>query len=362
VILGIDIGILAVGTPGSATSNALDLGPLFRAAEAVARAAAGPLLLVVKSTVPVGTGRQIRERVLKLSPHRIEVASNPEFQREGSAVHDFFHPDRIVLGADDDVSRALLLGLFRPLGDEGHAIFTMGVESAELAKITSNAMLATRLSFMNEIAALCERVGACIDDVKKVVGSAPRIGPSYLSVGPGYGGSCLPKDVLALAHLGRAHGCAMEVVEAADRANRLQRGVVLEKLQRRFRGELGSRRVALWGIAFKPDTDDLREAPSLPLIEGLLAAGADVAAYDPAALPRARERFDERVSFAGDAYSAVKGADALVLMTEWAEFAAPDWTLVQRRMKTPYVLDARNHYDARELTALGFVYEGIGRP
>jgi UDPglucose 6-dehydrogenase len=355
---------LAVGTPMAETGEA-NLSYLLTAVEQVVKATHGPLVLVTKSTVPVGTAQKIRAIVDEHAPAKgIHVASNPEFLKEGDAVNDFLKPDRIVIGTDDPEARELLERLYRPFVLRDFRVIHMDVKSAELTKYAANAMLATRISFMNEIAGLCERVGASIDDVRKGISTDSRIGSAFLYAGVGYGGSCFPKDVLALVHTGREHDYRLQIVESVDEVNQRQRGVMLEKILRHFDGALDGKTICVWGIAFKPRTDDIREAPALALIEGMLSAGANVRAFDRAAGANAREHFGERdrLTICEDEYEAVDGANALVLMTEWPEFRLPDWGTVHKRMAdNPSVFDGRNVYSPDAIRERGFSYHGIGR-
>jgi UDPglucose 6-dehydrogenase len=359
VLGGADIAILSVGTPPAADGSA-DLTALFAAAREICASATGPLVMVTKSTVPVGTAAKLRE-IAAGAKHKIAVASNPEFLKEGDAVNDFLKPDRIVLGTDDRDARAALEELYRPLMLRELRIIHMDAASAELTKYAANAMLATRISFMNELAALCEKVGASIDDVRRGIASDSRIGKAFLYAGVGYGGSCFPKDVSALLATARERGVPLAVVQATDDANKRQRGLMLAKILARFGGKLDGKRIAVWGLAFKPRTDDIREAPAIPLIEGLLAAGAQVVAYDRAAMENARARFGEKVKFAADEYAAVDGAHAVVLVTEWPELRNPDWDDVKKRMAEPNVFDGRNIYVPELVRSRGFTYVGIGR-
>jgi UDPglucose 6-dehydrogenase len=357
----VDAVFLAVGTPMGEDGSA-DLRYLFEAASQVCRAAKNPLVLVTKSTVPVGTADRVRAIVKEEAKAAISVASNPEFLKEGDAVNDFLKPDRIIIGADDEEARALLQRLYRPFMMREYRVIFMDTRSAELTKYAANGMLATRISFMNEIANLCERVGADVDLVRKGISTDRRIGSAFLYPGVGYGGSCFPKDVKALIHTAQDHACGLGVLESVDQANLRQRGVMLEKVLRAHDGELKGKTFAVWGIAFKPRTDDIREAPAIPLIEGLLAAGAQVRAYDRAASDNARARFGDKVTICEDEYAAVDGADGLILMTEWAEFRLPDWGEIKKRMRAPRVFDGRNIYNPAHLRENGFYYEGIGRP
>lgn len=358
-IAGRSVVLSCVGTP-SLPSGAADLSAVEAVARAVAEHATGPVVLATKSTVPVGTAKRLRELVAGAT-HTISVASNPEFLKEGDAVNDFLKPERIIIGADDDHARSVLETLYRPLLLREPRLYAMSTTSAELTKYAANGMLATRISFMNELASLCEVVGASIDDVRRGIASDSRIGKAFLYAGVGYGGSCFPKDVKALVHTGRAHGVPMSILEATDAVNVRQRGVMLEKIIGHFGGDLAGKVVALWGIAFKPRTDDIREAPAIPLIEGLLAQGATVKAWDRAAVKNAKARFGDKVTFGEDEYAVCDGADALVVMTEWPEFRMPDWSDVERRLRAKVVFDGRNIYDAAMLRSRGFRYHGIGR-
>jgi UDPglucose 6-dehydrogenase len=357
---GRDVVLVCVGTP-SLPSGEADLSAVHGVVKDVVRLASGPLVLATKSTVPVGTAAGLRALV-KGAPFPISVGSNPEFLKEGDAVNDFMKPERIIIGADDDVARDVLERLYRPLLLREPRMIFMSTASAELTKYAANGMLATRISYMNELAGLCEAVGASIDDVRRGIASDARIGKAFLYAGVGYGGSCFPKDVKALVHTGRAHGAPQSILEATDAANTRQRGVMLEKVTEHFQGALSGKVIAVWGLAFKPRTDDIREAPALVLIEGLLAQGAIVRAWDRAAIKNAKARFGDKVVFGDDEYAICDGADALVVMTEWPEFRMPDWSDVERRLRAKVVFDGRNIYDAAALRARGFTYAGIGRP
>jgi UDPglucose 6-dehydrogenase len=358
-VAGADVVMLAVGTPMAADGTA-DLSMLMSAAQAVAQAATGPCVLVTKSTVPVGTADKIRA-VVKGAAHTIHVASNPEFLKEGDAVNDFLKPERIIIGTDDAVARDVLLRLYRPFMMRELRVLHMDTKSAELTKYAANGMLAVRISFMNELSALCEKVGASVDDVRKGMATDSRIGKAFLYPGVGYGGSCFPKDVKALVATAREHDVPLQILEATDAANTRQRGVMLSKVLAHFQGELSGKTIAVWGLAFKPRTDDIREAPAFPFIEGCLAAGATVRAFDRAAMKNAKARLGDRVLLCEDEYAAVEGADALVLMTEWPEFRAPDWGDLHKRMKGHVVFDGRNIYEPSQLVERGFTYHGIGR-
>ncbi len=355
-----DILFIAVGTPQDEDGSA-DMTHVLEVAADIGRAMDGPKVIVNKSTVPVGTARRVREVISRLTSHPFSVVSNPEFLKEGMAVDDFLKPDRVVIGADDPKAEALMRELYEPFVRTGNPILVMDPASAELTKYAANAMLAARISFMNEIANLCDRVGADVRHVRLGMGSDSRIGSSFLFPGIGYGGSCFPKDVKALARIGKDAGMPLEVVQAVDRANEAQKTILLSRLAA-FLGDLRGTVVAVWGLAFKPRTDDLREAPALALIDGLLAQGASVRAYDPKAMGGARPRYEGReVTFCARSYTAAEGADALVLATEWAEFREPDFERLRRVMRRPAIFDGRNIYNPEHLRELGFHYEGIGR-
>jgi UDPglucose 6-dehydrogenase len=355
-----DVVFIAVGTPPRA-DGAADLRAVDAVAEMVAQRVTHPTVLVLKSTVPVGTNARVR-RIVKDAAHPIHVVSNPEFLKEGDAIADFMRPDRIVIGCDaDDKFAAGIMGrLYHPVCLSKERIVWMDPASAELTKYVANTMLAMRISFMNEIASLCEKVGADVHLVRQGVGSDARIGPKFLYAGPGYGGSCFPKDVNALVHTAQEHGIELELAVATERVNHRQKGVLLRTLKRHFDGDLRGKRIAVWGIAFKPRTDDIRDSAALQLIDGLLAEGASVAAHDPEAMSNARERFGERVSLVDDAYDAAKGADALVLVTEWRQYQNPNFPRLKDLLRRPLLVDGRNIWSSYGLRGMGFTYEGIG--
>jgi UDPglucose 6-dehydrogenase len=342
---------LAVGTPPGEDGSA-DLRHVLAAAETVGRH--------VGSTVPVGTAAKVRDAIAAHSAYPVHVCSNPEFLKEGAAVEDFLRPDRVVLGAESDYARSVLAELYAPFVRTGKPILFMDVASAELTKYAANAMLAARISFMNEIALLCERVGANVDHVRRGIGSDARIGPAFLFPGPGYGGSCFPKDVRALLHTSAEYGVPLHVTAGVEQANARQRDVVFHKLARAV-GRLTGARVAVWGLAFKPQTDDLRESPAILLIEQLLAAGVTVTAHDPVAVPGARALLGDRVAFTSTSYDALAGADALAVMTDWNEYRNPDFARMRQTLARPVVVDARNLYDPQRMASLGFGYQSIGR-
>jgi UDPglucose 6-dehydrogenase len=355
-----DVLFIAVGTPPDEDGSA-DLRHVLNVAEIIGRHVTRETVIVTKSTVPVGTAERVQEAVGKHAKHPFHICSNPEFLKEGAAVDDFMKPDRVVLGVESDHARSVMAELYAPFVRTGRPIIFMDISSAELTKYAANAMLATRISFMNEIANLCEKVGANVDLVRKGIGSDGRIGPSFLFPGPGYGGSCFPKDVKALMCTGREHGAALQVLEAVELANDRQKNRLFEKLERALDGRLRGARIAIWGLAFKPNTDDMREAPSLVLIDALHNAGASVTAHDPAAMTAAQRMIGDGVRFAPSNYEAIEGADALVVVTDWNEYRHPDFNRMKAAMKSPVVIDGRNLYDRGKMRSLGFVYDSIGR-
>ena len=354
-----EVLFIAVGTPQDEDGSA-DLSHVLDVAREIGRAMNGHKILVNKSTVPVGTAARVREVVGALTSHPFAVVSNPEFLKEGTAVDDFLKPDRVVIGTDDPKVEAVMRKLYEPFVRTGKPILVMDAASAELTKYAANAMLASRISFMNEIANYCDRVGADVRQVRLGMGADSRIGSSFLFPGLGYGGSCFPKDVKALIRMGEQAGVALNVVGATERTNAAQKGILVPRIAA-YLGGLAGKRVALWGLAFKPRTDDMREAPAITVAEALLAGGAEVRAYDPKAEPQARRYFGDRVTLCSRAYEAVAGADALVIVTEWNEFREPDFAKIRSLMRRPAVFDGRNIYDPRVLRELGFHYEGIGR-
>ncbi len=363
-----DIVFIAVGTPGVDDGRA-DLRHVHDVASRIAGSMSRGRIVVVKSTVPVGTAAHLRTAITaRLRARRaalpLSVASNPEFLREGCAVHDFLHPDRIVVGADDERALRSLQSLYAPLTHNGAPLLAMDTRSAEFTKYASNAMLAARLSQINELAELAERVGADIESVRRGVGADHRLGAQFLAPGCGYGGSCLPKDVRALLRAAHDSGQSMPMLEATQRVNARQALRLVERVVEGVGAPLGGCRIAVWGLAFKPDTDDMREAPSLRVIAELLGHGADVVAYDPVAMPAARRLLGGAggVSFADDCWSALDAADALVVVTEWAEFRELDTGELHARMRRPLVVDGRNLYDPQQLSAAGIDYRSVGRP
>jgi UDPglucose 6-dehydrogenase len=355
-----EIVFIAVGTPPDEDGSA-DLKHVLAVADTIGKHMARETIVVNKSTVPVGTATKVEAAVAKNAKHKFHVVSNPEFLKEGAAIDDFMKPDRVVIGAPTEFARRALADLYEPYTRSGHPVIFMDVRSAEMTKYAANAMLATRISFMNDIANLCERVGADVDDVRTGIGSDARIGGAFLLPGPGYGGSCCRKDVKALARTAREHGATLRVLEAVEEVNDDQKRRMFAKLERAFEGKLGGKRIAIWGLAFKPRTDDMRDAPSLTLIDQLLAAGATVVAHDPVAMPEARHRLGDTIMLAEDEYAAVDGADALAVVTDWHEYRRPDFARIKSLLKTPVVIDGRNLYPVDRMKELGFTYDSIGR-
>ena len=350
---------IAVGTPTGEDGSA-DLQHVLSVARDTARAMNGYRVIVNKSTVPVGTAAKVREVVRRETTHPFSVVSNPEFLKQGAAIDDFMKPDRVVIGAEDPRAAQLMTELYAPFTRTGAPIMLMDCASAELCKYAANAMLATRISFMNEVANVCEAVGADVDQVRRAVAADRRIGASFLFPGVGYGGSCFPKDVKAMLKFAAEKDYAFEILEAVEGVNERQKLRLLGKVQKHF-GSLKGKRLAVWGLAFKPRTDDMREAPSVPLIRGFLDAGAAVQAYDPEAMEVARGIFGSKITYADNGYAALTGADALVIVTEWNEFREPDFKKMQKLMKAPIVFDGRNLYSPEHMRTLGFTYFSIGR-
>lgn len=352
---------IAVGTPQGEDGSS-DLRYVLQAAAEIAAAMNGYKIIVTKSTVPVGTAEKVRELLAQGTRHPFDVVSNPEFLKEGAAVDDFMRPDRVVIGTDEVRVAEIMKELYAPFTRTGAPILVMDHRSAEMTKYAANALLASRISFMNELANLCERVGVDVHWVRQGIGLDRRIGPSFLFPGVGYGGSCFPKDIQALIHLGEQQQYPLRLIRAVQEVNEIQKGVLLEKIRRFYRSRLQGKTFAVWGLSFKPQTDDMREAPSLVIVRGLLQEGASIRAYDPEAMEPAREIFRDRVFFARTNYEALEGADALVLITEWNVFRNPDFERMKRLMKSPVIFDGRNQYNPAEIKELGFQYFGIGRP
>ena len=361
----VDVIFSAVGTPPDEDGSA-DLSYVLEVARTIGRNMTKYVLVVTKSTVPVGTAGKVRATIqaeLDKRGVRIEfdVASNPEFLKEGNAVADFMSPDRVVVGVESERAKQLMSKLYKPFLLNNFRVIFMDIPSAEMTKYAANSMLATRISFMNDIANLCELVGADVNMVRSGIGSDTRIGRKFLYPGIGYGGSCFPKDVKALIKTAEQNGYRMRVLPAVEEVNEKQKSVLFEKLQRHFSGDLQDKTIALWGLAFKPETDDMREAPSLILINKLLNAGCKVRVYDPAAMTECRRRIGDSVCYATDMYDAALDADALMLVTEWKEFRLPSWAVIKKAMRTPVLLDGRNIYEKKEIEELGFTYHCIGK-
>jgi len=351
---------IAVGTPTGEDGSA-DLQHVLGVARDLAKAMNGYKVVVNKSTVPVGTAAKVREIIRRETTHPFSVVSNPEFLKQGAAIDDFMKPDRVVIGAEDERSAELMRELYAPFTRTGAPVMMMDCASAELSKYAANAMLATRISFMNEVSNVCEAVGADVDQVRKAVASDRRIGPSFLFPGVGYGGSCFPKDVKAMLRFAAVNDYDFQILKAVEEVNDSQKLRLLGKMEKHF-GNLKGKKIAVWGLAFKPKTDDMREAPAVPLIKALIAAGATVQAYDPEAMAIAKTIFGPKVTFAETSYDALSGADALALVTEWNEFREPDYGRMKKLMKTPIVFDGRNIFNPETLRAQGFTYYSMGRP
>ncbi len=350
---------LAVGTPQGDDGSA-DLKYLFAAADSIAPHLSQDVVVVIKSTVPVGTNRKVAKRLKELLGRDVDVASNPEFLKEGCAIDDFTKPDRVVVGSDRPEPADVLQELYKPFLRTEKPFLAMGLESAEMTKYVANCLLATKISFINEMANLCERVGADINEVRRGIGHDQRIGFAFLFPGVGYGGSCFPKDVRALFSVARETGMKLHMLEAVDNVNNQQKNVLYSKISDHFSGNLKGKKVALWGLAFKPKTDDIREAPALVLIEQLLAAGAEVHVNDPVAIENVKEIFGDKLTYHAHHYDAVDGADCLAIVTEWNEYRTPDFDYLKHKMKAPVIFDGRNLYNPTKMTKAGFTYSGIG--
>ena len=360
----VEVVFSAVGTPPDEDGSA-DLQYVLEVARTFGRNIKKYTILVTKSTVPVGTAKKVKAVIKEELTKRgeqidFEVASNPEFLKEGAAIKDFMSPDRVVVGIESDRAKKVMERLYRPFQMNNYRLYFMDIPSAEMTKYAGNAMLATRISFMNDIANLCDLVGANVDMVRKGIGADTRIGSKFLYPGCGYGGSCFPKDVKALARTAREYGYTMGVIEAVEAVNERQKEIVVKKLQDKL-GTLRGKTIALWGLAFKPETDDMREAPALVVIEKLLEAGASVKVYDPVAMDECRRRIGDRVVYCKDMYDVVIDADALAVLTEWKEFRIPSWSVIKRVMKQPVLVDGRNIYSKDEVIAEGFEYAAIGK-
>ncbi|RFM27406.1 UDP-glucose dehydrogenase family protein [Deminuibacter soli] len=364
-ILGAEVAFIAVGTPPGEDGSA-DLKYVLQVAETIGAHMQNYLVVVTKSTVPVGTAAKVKGAIANALAARksnlsYDVASNPEFLKEGAAIDDFLKPDRIVIGVESAQAEERLRKLYHPFVLNGHPILFMDIPSAEMTKYAANAMLATKISFMNDIANLCELAGANVNEVRKGIGSDPRIGNKFIYPGIGYGGSCFPKDVKALVRTAKDYGYQLRILQSVEDVNDDQKNVLFNKIKKHYGNEsLAGKTFALWGLSFKPNTDDMREAPSLVLIESLLAVGAKVQAYDPVAMKEAKHMLGDKITYATDAAGALTNADALLLVTEWNEFRLPDWKQVKENLKDAVLFDGRNIYEAKELAEKGFTYYCIG--
>lgn len=361
----VEIVFSAVGTPPDEDGSA-DLRYVLEVARTIGTYMNKYLLVVTKSTVPVGTARKVKAAIQEELDKRhvkieFDVASNPEFLKEGAAIKDFMSPDRVVVGVESERAKELMTKLYRPFLLNNFRVIFTDIPSAEMIKYAANSMLATRISFMNDIANLCELVGADVNMVRKGIGTDSRIGNKFLYPGCGYGGSCFPKDVKALIKTAELNGYDMRVLRAVEEVNEHQKSILFEKLQRYFENQLNGKTIAIWGLSFKPETDDMREATSLVMIKNLLQAGCHVKVYDPIAMDECKRRIGEVVEYAPDMYDAVLDADSLVLLTEWKQFRMPSWGVIKKAMKQPVVFDGRNIYDVQEMNEFGFVYHCIGR-
>ncbi len=360
-----EVVFIAVGTPPDEDGSA-DLKYVLGVAREIGKSMDHYLVVVTKSTVPVGTSMKVKNAILEELKKRgediaFDVASNPEFLKEGSAVDDFLKPDRIVIGTESEKAQKVMKKLYKPFLLNGHPILFMDITSSEMTKYAANSMLATKISFINDIANLCEIVGADVDNVRKGIGSDARIGHKFIYPGTGYGGSCFPKDVQALIRTADEHNYSLEILKAVEKVNYRQKEVLFNKLNVYFKGDLKGKKFAMWGLSFKPKTDDMREAPSLVIIERLLAAGATVVAYDPVAMEEAHRILGDTIGYAKDEYDALIDADALILVTEWSEFRLPNFRVLAKLLVNKLIFDGRNIYDPEELAELGFEYYAIGR-
>lgn len=364
VVNDVEVVFSAVGTPPDEDGSA-DLKYVLEVARTVGKMMQHYLIFVTKSTVPVGTARRVKQVIQEELDRRgveipFDVASNPEFLKEGSAIKDFMSPDRVVVGVESEKARGIMARLYKPFMLVNDRLIFTDIPSAEMIKYAANAMLATRISFINDIANLCELVGANVNMVRKGIGSDSRIGPKFLYPGCGYGGSCFPKDVKALIKTAEQNGYEMQVLKAVEQVNERQKKVLFNKLCRHFNGDLKGKVVAVWGLSFKPDTDDMREAPSLVLIDNMLREGVVVKVYDPIAMDECRRRLGDKVIYCNDKYEAALNADALMLVTEWKEFRVTSWEVLKKTMKTPLVFDGRNLFDRKDVEEHGFIYNKIG--
>ncbi|MFQ6046848.1 MAG: UDP-glucose dehydrogenase family protein [Gemmatimonadales bacterium] len=356
-----EVVFIAVGTPPDEDGSA-DLKHVLQVARIIGEHMNFPKVIITKSTVPVGTAERVRETIAERTSQTFHVCSNPEFLKEGAAVDDFMKPDRVVIGVDSDEAAEILRELYAPFVRTGNPMLFMDVTSAELTKYAANAMLATRISFMNQVAELCERVGADVTKVRRGIGSDSRIGPAFLFPGPGYGGSCFPKDVRALVRTGDEVGVSLDILKAVEQVNAHQKRMLAQKLRAAMDGKIEGSTVAVWGLSFKAQTDDMRESAAIDLIEELLRSGARVRAHDPEAIETARQVFGDRVEYVEHMYDVLRDAEALVIVTEWLEFRNPDFERMKKLLKRPLIVDGRNLYDPERMSGLGFTYVSLGRP
>jgi UDPglucose 6-dehydrogenase len=360
-----DAVFIAVGTPPGEDGSA-DLQYVLAVAREIGHHMNHYLVVVTKSTVPIGTSHKVKAAVAgELAKRKVDiafdVASNPEFLKEGNAIDDFLKPDRIVVGVESEQAMKIMERLYKPFLLNGHPLLTMDISSSEMTKYAANSMLATKISFMNDIANLCDLVGADVNMVRKGIGSDSRIGPKFIYPGVGYGGSCFPKDVKALIHTAEEYGHPLQILKSVEEVNDRQKSVMVDKILKHFKGDLRKKNIALWGLSFKPHTDDIREAPSLVIIEHLLREGATVKAYDPVAMDESRKKLENRIYYAMDLYDALVDADALILVTEWPEFRVPNYKVMEKLMRNKLIFDGRNIYDPVEMKENGFIYYSIGR-
>lgn len=364
VLESVEVVFTAVGTPPDEDGSA-DLKYVLQVAKTIGQNIKDYKLIVTKSTVPVGTAEKVRTTIQSEIDKRgvdipFDVASNPEFLKEGNAIDDFMKPDRVVVGVDREKAKLLMTDLYKPMLLNNFRVIFMDIPSAEMTKYAANAMLATRISFMNDIANLCERVGANPDMIRQGIGSDTRIGNKFLYPGCGYGGSCFPKDVKALIKTGKDNGYRMRVIEAVEEVNNDQKNILFDKFLEYYNGDIKGKKVALWGLSFKPNTDDMREAPALVLVESLISAGCTISGYDPVAMEEAKRRLGDSITYAKDIYEASENADAIFHVTEWREFRMPDWNRLKSSMNHPLVIDGRNVFDKSRLAEYGFAYLNIG--
>ncbi len=355
-----DVCFIAVGTPQNGNGHA-DLSAVNEVAKAVAKAINGYKVIVNKSTVPVGTGESLTKIIKEITNQEFDVVSNPEFLKQGAAVEDFMKPDRVIIGSDSERATKIMQEIYAPFVRTGNPVITMDVKSAEMTKYAANAFLAVKISYANEIANICEKVGANVEMVRKGMCSDQRIGSKFLFPGLGYGGSCFPKDVQALIHISKEKEYECNLLKATDEINKKQREIFIQKITNKFGKDLSNKHFALWGLAFKPRTNDMREAPAITIIEGLLKLGAKITAFDPKAIPTAECIFKDKIKYAKTSYDALDGTDALILATEWNEFRNPDFKILKEKLKTPIIFDGRNQYDPKKLEEMGFEYYFVGQ-